>query len=200
MLDPEDFHELYAQKRTPWDTGRPDHNLVRMVDEGIIGPARILDIGCGTGTDALWLAGHGFEVTGIDLVDTALAEARKRGAEQGVDCNFIKAIFPAEPIQGAPFALAYDRGCFHSQKDSSARKEFAMAVAAALVDRGVWLSLVGSCDDPDPGDPGPPRLTMAEVAGCVEPFFEIELIQKTFIESNRGDRHRAWVCLFRKRV
>jgi len=196
---PEDFHAFYKEGRTPWDTGRPDHNLVAMVEEGILGPGRLLDIGCGSGTDAIWLASHGFEVTGIDLVEAPLTKARKKDAAASGGCRFLKTIFPGEEIPGSPFALAYDRGCFHSQGNDAAKKNFAGALAENLVDRGLWLSLVGSCDDPDPTEPGPPRLTAVETTTAVEPFFEVELMRKSHLETNQGGKHQIWVCLFRKR-
>ena len=200
MRTPEDFHELYASNRTPWDIGRPDHNLERMVASGKIHPGNIIDIGCGTGTDAVWLACHGFLVTGVDLVGAALEKARANAAAAAVECEFIETAFPPSvPLTNAPFDLAYDRGCFHSQGDEHARKEFAGAVARHLGERGRWISLVASCDDPDPGTPGPPRLSLAQVVTAVEPFFEIELIERSFIQSNRGQRHLAWICIFLKR-
>ncbi len=196
MTDLEDFHLLYREKRTPWDTGRPDHNLLRLVDDGSIAPGEIIDIGCGTGTDAIWLARRGFTVTGIDLVPAPLEMATERTVAMGLECEFINRRFPGEDIPNAPFDLAYDRGCFHSQKDSAARVEFARAVAAILRPQGRWISLVGSCDDPAPATPGPPRLTAAETVACVEKFFTIEFLRKGWIESNRGDEHQAWVCSF----
>jgi SAM-dependent methyltransferase len=200
-VTPDRFHDLYRENRTPWDIGRPDHNLERLVASGRIAPGKIIDIGCGTGSDAVWLAGHGFTVTGVELVGQALAGARARAEAAGRECEFVEAAFPPPaPLASAPFDLAYDRGCFHSQGSDEARSRFAAAVAQHLSGRGEWISLVASRDDPDPGDPGPPRLRLTQVVETVEPFFEIELVERSFIQSNRGHRHLAWVCIFRKRA
>ena len=54
-------------------------------------PGRALELGCGTGTNTVWLAQHGFDCTGVDLSPRAIARARQRADEAGVQVNFLEA-------------------------------------------------------------------------------------------------------------
>jgi len=69
----------------PWDIGKPQGAIAESVDL-IISP--VLDAGCGTGENALFLAASGHEVTGIDFVDEAIRIARRKAAERGLTVEF----------------------------------------------------------------------------------------------------------------
>jgi methylase of polypeptide subunit release factors len=62
----------------PWDTGRPDSMLVEMIASRAIASGRTLEVGCGTGTNAIYLAQHGFEVVGVDISPLAVESARAK--------------------------------------------------------------------------------------------------------------------------
>ena len=70
-----DWNESYAAGDIPWDSGEPDNHLVEFIRSGAVAPGRALDVGCGTGTNALWLAGQGFKVLGIDVSSLAIEKA-----------------------------------------------------------------------------------------------------------------------------
>lgn len=72
----------------PWETG-PRVELVELVESGRIPPCRAIDVGCGTGSNAIFLAQHGFEVTGVDFVSSAIAKARRKAEAAGVRVDFI---------------------------------------------------------------------------------------------------------------
>lgn len=72
-----DWNDNYASGCLPWDTGIPDENLVEMVEAGTLVPGRVLEVGCGTGTNAIWLAQKGFDVLGVDLAAGGGQGARK---------------------------------------------------------------------------------------------------------------------------
>ena len=78
------WNEIYRSPTPPsWDIGRPAIDLVRAVESGLIKPCRAVDLGCGSGTNAIYLAGKGFDVTGIDLSSTALSIAQKKAQQAG---------------------------------------------------------------------------------------------------------------------
>ena len=82
------FYEIiYRYFRVPWDIG-PRDELVRLVESHTIQPCRAIDLGCGAGANAIFLAQHGFEVTGVDFAEAAIEKARKRAAMEGVWINF----------------------------------------------------------------------------------------------------------------
>ena len=84
------FYELiYSRFRAPWDIG-PRRELVEAVESGRIQPCKAIDLGCGTASNAIFLAQHGFDVTGTDYSSAAIALCRKRGADAGVMVNWIE--------------------------------------------------------------------------------------------------------------
>ncbi|MFI2751994.1 class I SAM-dependent methyltransferase [Cellulomonas sp. P22] len=103
-------------RSVPFFRSAPDESLVAWHDEGLlpIGPGtRVLELGCGPGRNAVWLAQQGAEVDALDLSDTALTWARERADEAGVSVRFVQADIFAWPDGHEPYDVVYDSGCFH---------------------------------------------------------------------------------------
>jgi len=82
--------DLAYREGTPsWETGEPAPELVRLVKQNRIPRGTALDIGCGTGANAVFLAEAGFEVTAVDISPTAIERARTRAALAGVNIHFV---------------------------------------------------------------------------------------------------------------
>ena len=198
MREKHEWREIYECGCARWDTGRPDFNLINMVIERPIVPGKCLEIGCGTGNNAIWLARRGFAVTGIDIVEYAVQRAREKSAAESVACEFIAADFLVDDVAGMPFDFIFDRGCFHSFDTDQEREMFAQRVARHISAQGLWLSLTGSADDP-PRQMGPPRRSARDIVNAVEPYFEIISLNASRFDSNFPVPPRAWVCLLQKR-
>jgi SAM-dependent methyltransferase len=194
----ERFTDRYKKGDTPWELNGPDFNLVEMVTGRPIQACRALDVGCGTGDNAIWLAQQKFQVTGCDVSDIAIGQAGRKAAAAGVQCEFHACEFLSAAGLDSSFGFVFDRGCFHSFDTQGLREQFARQVAAHLEMDGLWLSLVGSADDP-PRDTGPPRLTALEVVAAVEPFFLILGLTASRMGSKRPNPARNWVALMQKR-
>jgi SAM-dependent methyltransferase len=83
------FYDLwYRFGRPPWVMG-PRAELVELVKSGRIQPGRAIDLGCGEGDNAIFLAQQGFDVTGLDFASSAIAKARRKAASAGVNVNFL---------------------------------------------------------------------------------------------------------------
>src|SRR5579863_978699 len=82
------WDESYAAGELPWDTGEPEPLLVEFVTSGRIQPTRTLEIGAGTGTNAIWLAERGFDVLGIDVAPLAVEQATAKLAGRDLHCRF----------------------------------------------------------------------------------------------------------------
>jgi SAM-dependent methyltransferase len=81
------YELIYRYGQAPYDNG-PDQHLVDLVESGRIKPCRAIDLGCGTGRNALFLSGHGFNVTGIDYASSAIEKARHKAMVAGLDADF----------------------------------------------------------------------------------------------------------------
>ncbi|MGW2013329.1 class I SAM-dependent methyltransferase [Streptomyces sp. NPDC001927] len=102
-------------KGVPFFVAKPDESLVSYVERGLIAPGRALDLGCGPGRNALYLASLGFEVDAVDLSEEAIGWARERAREAGAEVRFHHgdAFELAGGALTGPYDLIFDSGCFH---------------------------------------------------------------------------------------
>jgi SAM-dependent methyltransferase len=198
MSDQERWEERYRTGNTPWDIGRPDFNLVDMVTKRTIPACKALEIGCGAGSNAVWLAQQHFQVTATDLSELALQKAGERASAAGADCTFLVADFLNDKVPGVPFGFVFDRGCLHSFDSHEERKQLAENVDWHLEKDGLWLSLIGSTDGP-PREVGPPQRSARDIVIAVEPYFEILSLDSSHFDADGPEPPRNWVCLMRKR-
>jgi SAM-dependent methyltransferase len=190
------WNESYASGQLPWDIGQPEPLLVEFVTSGGVPPAPTLEIGAGTGTNAIWLAEHGFDVLGVDVSPLAVERAHAKMEGRALRCRFAALDFLAAPPPGGPFQFVFDRGCFHVFDEPGERQRFAVQVAASLTPSGFWLSMIGSTEGP-PREVGPPRRSAREITLAIEPVLEIiELRSAEFL----GHGAKAWFCLSRRRT
>ncbi|NUS15903.1 MAG: class I SAM-dependent methyltransferase [Streptomyces sp.] len=108
---------FYADRSrpVPFFAAKPDENLASCLDRGLIAPGRALDLGCGPGRNALFLAARGFDVDALDLSPAAVAWAEDRAREAGADIRFRcgDAFGAAGAELAGPYGLVVDSGCFH---------------------------------------------------------------------------------------
>ncbi len=192
------FHDRYLNEDAPWDSGRPDKNL-REIMHSIRQPVKnCLEIGCGTGDNAIFLAQRGIDVTATDIVEIALDRAREKAKKKGVSINFLLKDIMEQDIPGRPFDLVFDRGCFHHFRTDEARSRFVKRTYSHLTPEGMWISLIGNADEKT-NAPGPPRLSALQIVTAVEPFFEILLLKSSRFDSKQTLPPRCWVFMGKKR-
>ncbi|MBO0809423.1 MAG: methyltransferase domain-containing protein, partial [Actinobacteria bacterium] len=97
----------------PFFTGRPDENLAEWLAEGLISPGRVLELGCGNGRNAIFLARLGCDVTAVDFSERAIAWATGRARQAGVQPEFRCCSIFAAQVPAGSCDLVYDAGCFH---------------------------------------------------------------------------------------
>jgi SAM-dependent methyltransferase len=198
-MTPEDrFNEHYKEGSAPWDIGKPDFNLIQAVTTTPIAPCKALEIGCGTGDNAIWLSQQHFTVVGVDTSEIAIEKARDKAAKTNASCTFAVLNILKSHADGAPFGFAFDRGCFHTVDSPQERQSFAEQINRHLGENGLWLSLIGSADEQRLSE-GPPKRTARDIVGAVEPYFEILSLVSSQFETHLPAPTRAWVCLMRKR-
>ncbi len=172
------WDQLYQNKFTPWDVKRPDSHLAKVVKAVPIKPCRALELGCGTGTNAIWLAKQGFEVTAMDLSATALTQARKK--DDADKCTFVLADFFEDPLPGKDFGFVFDLGCLHGFSDPKHRDMLAGRIAHCLPDGGYWFNISSSTDGQAVC---PSRLSANEITAAVEPYFEIQSLTASVLDN-----------------
>jgi SAM-dependent methyltransferase len=139
----------YHDGPAPWDVGHPQPAIVRLASEGGFAGA-VLDAGCGTGENALHLASLGLSVLGVDVAETALAIARAKAAERGIDVDFAAAdAFQLERL-GRRFETVLDCGLFHAF-DGDERPAYVASLASVTEHSGTLYVLCFSDDGPDTG-------------------------------------------------
>ncbi len=179
------YEWLYWRGRPRWDTGITPPELKQLIEEEHFPPGRALDIGCGTGTNVIYLAQHGFEVTGLDFVGKAIRQARAkcRAANVRADLRVANVLEPCD--LGAPFDLALDIGCFHNF-DSEGRARYAENLARWTHPGSVYLVYAFF-----PTVAGPRRFGVApdQVEATFAPRFHLEW--STVNPANR-EQDSAW--------
>ncbi len=100
----------------PWDTGRPNPEIVSLEEAGWISGS-VLDAGCGTGENALYLASRGYEVWGVDAAANAIRKAVKKAQERGISARFLRADALKLDRLGRTFDTVVDCGLFHTFSD-----------------------------------------------------------------------------------
>ena len=139
----------YHGGTAPWDIGRPQPAIVRLAAEGGFAGA-VLDAGCGTGENALHVASLGLSVLGVDVAETALAIARAKAEDRGIEVEFAAAdAFQLERL-GRRFETVLDSGLFHTfEVDEQPR--YAASLASVTEHDGILYVLCFSDDGPDTG-------------------------------------------------
>ncbi len=169
----------------PWDTGIPAPELVRTLAK--LPPGRAIDIGCGTGTNLLYLAQHGWRITGVDFIPRAVAKARAKLKSfspvlKVADVTELKTL----ELPG-PFDLALDIGCFHGVSPAG-REKYSGGLAHWMAKGSMYLLYAwqpASAQDPN-------GVSREEVLRCFDKDFVL-----SGYEQGTG-RPSAWYYFIRK--
>jgi ubiquinone/menaquinone biosynthesis C-methylase UbiE len=167
---------------------------VRAVTEGIIDRgSRVLDVGCGYGTDAVFLALQHMKAVGLDIVSDALAKGKALAETYHAPVAWTQGDALTLPYASGAFDAAMDQGCFHHIPPER-RTRYAEEITRVL-DTGGSYMLSGFSDRIPPG-PGPWRLTSRDILQAFLPYMDCEeLFRFRYpVESFEWQ----WWCLWRK--
>ncbi len=121
----------------PWEAFKPPSKLIKLIDSGKIKIGKAIDLGCGLGTNAVYLAKTGFEVTALDVSKTALKYASGQAEKAGVKINFIQGFAHKLDFPEKAFTLVFDRGCFH-HIPPELRQDYLNGICRILADNGSY--------------------------------------------------------------
>jgi SAM-dependent methyltransferase len=199
VTDRSTFVELYAGQPR-WEIGRPQKALLDAADR-ITGS--VLDCGCGTGENALFLAGRGRKVTGIDFLPEPITWAKRKAEERGVAANFLAMDALALATLPEIFDNAIDSGLFHVFSDED-RRRYVQGLASVLKPGGRLFLLCFS--DAEPGEAGPRRVSRREIEEAFAEGWEMETIEAARYEVRPDPNDatfkeggpKAWFVVVRK--
>jgi SAM-dependent methyltransferase len=198
MSDVQHWEQRYQQGDTPWDTGRPSSELIRVVAAEGIAPCRAVDLGCGRGANTLWLAKQGFDAVGVDISARAIEQASARAAQSGVQASFVVADLAAGPDLGTPFRFFFDRGCYHVLRRDGNLDDYLRTLKRLTTPDAVGLVLAGNAREKH--EPGPPVVTEEEIRTDLGPLFQIVRLREMRFDGPLGSNEHilGWSCFVRK--
>ena len=188
-----DFDSAYLGT-PPWDIGRPQPQIVQLAEAGKI-TGRVLDVGCGTGENALYLAQRGLEVVGIDGAPRAIAKAQAKARSRGLRVTFEVADALALSIPSALFDTVIDSGLFHVFADED-RPRLRDSLARVIHPGGTYFMMCFS--ERGPGDWGPRQVTQAEIRSTFRDGWSVESVNPSQFTVNRGTTE-AWLATIVRR-
>ena len=172
----------------PWDSGITPPELFEFIEQHPIG--RAIDLGCGTGTNAITLAQHGWHVIGVDIAHLALQKARRKAKAANVKVQFKrKDVSKLRGING-PFNLALDMGCFHNLHEKQG--DYLDRLDQILAPNGYWLLYAHLL--PSDGTPASHGLAPADLESAAARF---DLVWRKDAHDKIG-RDSVW-ALFQKK-
>ena len=197
--DKKTFETLYAGQ-APWDIGKPQKPFLDVADQ-ISGS--VLDAGCGTGDAALFLAGRGGKVTGIDFLEEPIKRAKRKAAERGSSATFLVKDALTLKEWAERFDNVIDSGLFHVFSDED-RKTYVAGLMTVLKPGGRLFLMCFS--DEEPGTQGPRRVSKKELHDAFAQGWDIESIQASRIETRPDLKDftfseggpKAWLAVIRR--
>jgi SAM-dependent methyltransferase len=156
------FGLMYRVGFVPWDGHKLPARLIELVEgKDALPKGRAIDLGCGTGDSAIYLASHGWEAVGIDFVERAVKKARAKSEAARVNVRWLRADVTrlVEAGVGSGFSLVVDNGLLHLLSDE-ARDAYVRQVAAITTPDACFV-LTGFL--PGHRGPGPRGIDRAEI-------------------------------------
>lgn len=207
-FDVDRIYQKIPLDKIPWNSETPPDALAGLVQDGKVRPCRTIDLGCGAGNYAIYLAGLGFDVTGVDSSPTAIKIAGENAKKRGVRCRFIVADLLGDLQEVTDtFDFAYDWELLHHIFPED-RETYIKNVHKILKPGATYFSVCFSEKDPQFGGSGKYRKTRmgttlyfsseSELRVLVSPYFTIREL-KTIEVSGKFGPHCAVSVLAEQR-
>jgi SAM-dependent methyltransferase len=188
-----DWDTAYREGTPPWDAGRPHAELARVLDEYRLRPQTVLEVGCGTGADAIVLARRRFEVTAVDCSPIAIERARLRAEQSDAVLRFVlDDVFDFARTSGQ-FDLVYDACLYHAIRLVNLARYVDMLWRVTRPG-SYYLCLAGAPSETV--EDGPPQVTEDEMHNELGRLFEFVHLRPTRLESaTPSQTYAGWSCL-----
>lgn len=184
----------------PWVIQEPQPEVVALLRRRLI-TGRVLDAGCGTGEHSLLAKEHGLSVIGVDISPRAVATARRKAAERGVDVEFVVAsVLEPLPFEVGAFDTVLDSGVFHSFEGAE-QGAYVENLTRVTAPSGRLHLICFSEHQPGEGEWGPRRITQAEIRTAFAEGWAVEELEPAIYRINEfhdTTKVRAWRALLRR--
>ncbi len=191
-----DWDRLYREGRPSWETGQASNELLKLLEEGVIPVGRVLELGCGTGANAVCLCKNGFEVTAVDSSPTALERARRLGRLENAPVHFILDDVFEFAKQAEPFDLIFDAGFYHFARrhDLDQLLDLLWRITRP---GSYYVTFAGNAHDDSEG--GPPGVTEEDIHGELGRILDMVQLRTFRYESpNREEGYLGWSCVMKR--
>ena len=189
------FQRIYREETPVWEINRPQKAVISLLEAGLV-KGKVLELGCGTAENSIYLNENGFDVVGIDLSQHAINIARQKAKSKGASIELICGDMFKHDFGGAIFDTILDSGVFHAFSDN-ARKKY-LKVVRQLAHTEGQLHLI-AWSDLEPGEDGPRRLSEHEIQEVFEKEWTDITIIKSIYETNiHADGAAAWLASMTK--
>lgn len=182
------FEWRYLRGQTPWDTGITPPEVMEFLAQ--TPPGRALDLGCGTGTNAITLARHGWKVTGVDFSPRAIRRARQKAASAGLSVHFLVADVTNLSMLQGPYDYVLDIGCLFALNNLD-RRRYAMELERLCAPQG-WYMLYAWL-------PRPWRGSMWGISvDAVQTLFDAAFTRERYVIGEEKGHPSVWYWYRRK--
>ncbi len=188
----------FARPERRWESGEPWDELQSIAREGLVKPCRVLELGCGSGVDAVFLATQGFEVTAFDISKLAIEQAQGRASKVAVSVGFFQADVFQLPELGPPFPFVFDRGLYPQVRKLNL-EGFREVLARVTQPGSLYLTMAPNAQVGDPSRRPPQALSADGLYREFSPLFDLVRLHECMVKMTTQQEHLVWSALLRRK-
>jgi cyclopropane fatty-acyl-phospholipid synthase-like methyltransferase len=201
-VETKDFYkQIYQEKgkvHLGWTAGTANPEIINLVYEGVIPVgSKILEIGCGLGSESVFMAARGMDVTALDISEAAVNRGKQIADAYGIHVNWIAADLLETDLFNEDFDILTDQGCFHHMHENE-RELYMKKVVKYLKPGGMFI--LRSFSDKIPGGPQPRRVSSDDMISTFHKHFKLEHMERILsFSSERYEKPISWFTIWYKR-
>ena len=196
------WHDLPESMVTPWEIGHHDKNLEKVFLSDRRESLSVLELGCGTGNDAIWFAKRGFDVTAIDVSEREINLAKEKSKRMLNIDYIIDDIYTFSTKK--KFDIIYDRGCIHNVQFNVGDKSLQILFSKLhemLKDDGKIIILTGNPNHEESEYTSPTPVNIWTIEMSIKKLLKIKLVKEIMFEQNEGyDDSLGWLFILEKKL
>ncbi len=190
------FDLWYKFGKPPWIIDQAQPDLIAAAEKGEVCGPTVLDVGCGDGNNAIYLASRGFDVTGIDVSAKAISIAKQKAANAKVAVTFLTLDALKIGTLDKRFDTVIDFGLFHNLGDDD-RRRYVRALSEVCVNKGQFLMMcLGDKAGEYPVYPNryPPTVSQDEIRASFSDGWKIDWFRLGVCKVHKKfDNYSSWL-------